>query len=164
MGVPASKSGMYNNHVGTFFPQHPEKFVGTNHSPQYKSSLERATMSALDKSPAVVQWCYEKTVIRYKNPIEGGVHNYYIDFTAIVKDPKGLLHKILIETKSYHETQAPEKPANLLTEKQKANYARACEVYVKNQAKWAAARDFAKQHGYDFIVVTERNLGCLNPY
>jgi len=31
--------------------------------------------------------------------------------------------------------------------------------YIKNQAKWEAAKKFSEKHGYEFTILTEKELG-----
>ena len=34
--------------------------------------------------------------------------------------------------------------------------------YIKNQAKWKAAKEYAKDKGFEFKIMTEKELGIYN--
>ena len=63
--------------------------------------------------------------------------------------------KAIIEIKPLRETQEPKRT------KGKSNKTLISETltYVKNQAKWEAAREFCKDNLIEFRVMTEKELG-----
>lgn len=135
--------------IGEFIPQHPEKYTGKE-KPIYKSSLELSFMCYADRNPNVVSWGYEGTTIKYYDRARGKVRRYYIDFTIVVK--AGPVRKtIWVEIKPESETHAPKGKAR--------NDARAQMTWMTNQSKWEAATKLAKSKGYEFHVITEKQLG-----
>lgn len=118
----------------------------------YKSTLELRFMQYADANPLVDWWAVEPFCINYVKPTDNKVHRYFPDF---------ILHQnnktILVEVKSYDETQPPEAPRKL-TARSKAQYYTAVQTWHINQAKWRAAREFCKQRNIHFCILTERDL------
>lgn len=141
--------GKYSNAVtGTFIPQHPEKYVGTE-KPIYKSHLELQFMMYVDRNPNIVSWGYEGTTIKYYDRARGRVRRYYIDFSIVVK--AGPVHKtIWVEIKPESETHPPKGKSR--------TDSRAQMTWMTNQSKWEAAAKLAKAKGYEFHVITEKQL------
>lgn len=144
-----NKRGKYKNaKSGHFYMQHPEKFCGTE-LPIYKSNLERMFMQYADKNPAIIQWGYENCFIKYldrsTNPAK--VRRYFIDFVCKIKIGN-IIKTVWIEIKQSDEVNPPRKnssPKTILT-------------WIKNTSKWDAARQLAKSKGYDFKILTEKEL------
>lgn len=141
--------GKYSNALcGIFIPQHPEKYTGKE-KPQYKSKLEYAFMLYVDRNPSIVSWGYEGTSIKYFDRARGKVRRYFIDFSIIIK--AGPVHKtVWIEIKPYCETHSPKGRSR--------NDTKAQMTWMTNQSKWDAAREIAKSRGYEFHVLTEKDL------
>lgn len=147
--VHSGRRGKYNNAAtGTFFPQHPEKYKGSA-APIFKSSLELRMMQYLDKSPSIASWTYEPKAIRYvdKSTCPPKVRRYFIDFVAVVK--QGPIQKtVWLEVKPYCESRPPKSKEN----------AAANLLWLKNSSKWSAASQLAKSKGFEFHVITEKEL------
>ena len=139
---------------GIFKPQNPEKWVITKtfdlneKAIKYRSSYELKFMKFVDKNPGIVLANSEGIVIPYVSPIDNKVHRYYIDF--IIKNKNNKV--FLVEIKPYSQTQKP-KPG-----KNKRTYIEAYKTYLVNQAKWKAAKEFAKRKGWEFKIITEKEL------
>ena len=117
--------------------------------PVYKSSLEHSFMCYVDRNPSVVSWGYEGTTIKYFDKAKGKVRRYYIDFSMVVKI--GPVHKtIWVEIKPESETKPPSGKAK--------NNPKTVLTWMTNQSKWEAARALAKSKGYEFHVITEKQL------
>lgn len=72
-----------------------------------------------------------------------------------VLQPYGTTKKFLIEIKPFAQTMMPKAPKNgVLTE----SYQNEIKTYVKNQAKWEAARSVCLQKGWEFRILTEKEL------
>ena len=144
-----NKRGKYiNAHTGIFIPQHPEKCI-RKEKLEYKSQLELQFMMYADRNPAIVSWGYEGTVIKYYDRAKGKIRRYFIDFTIVVK--VGPIKKtIWVEIKPYSETHPPKGRAR--------NDIKAQLTWMTNQSKWEAATQLAKSRGYEFHVITEKQL------
>jgi len=139
---------------GIFTPKYPQKYNG-RHPIAYRSEPEKLLMAFADRNPRIVKWSSESIVVPYVKPTDGRVHRYFIDFTFELLENNGSISKYLIEYKPYKQVIEPKpskrkKPQTFLTEQ--LNWA-------VNQAKWEAARGYAKKNGWKFMVVTERDLG-----
>lgn len=147
--VNSGKRGKYDNaKTGKFLPLHPEKYHGMT-APIYKSSLELRCMQYLDKNPNILRWTYEPKSIKYldKSSSPPKIRRYYIDFTVIAKTQFSQ-KQLWLEVKPYSEVIQPKNTKNI-----KANL-----LYIKNQCKWTAAKQMAKQCGAEFIILTEKEL------
>lgn len=138
-----------NAHTGTYHVANREKYAGLR-DPQYKSLLECKMMYYLDHSPHVLRWNYEPMPIKYIDESSNRkVRNYYIDFTAVVKN-KNSVHTVWIEVKSESEIRPPSKRVK--------DQKTAMKIWIKNQSKWKAARELAESRGIKFVVVSENEL------
>ena len=108
-------------------------------------------MHYVDKNPSVVSWGYEGTAIKYFDKSRGKVRRYFIDFSIVVK--VGPVHKtIWVEIKPECETHPPKGRAR--------TDAKAQMTWMTNQCKWEAASKLAKSKGYEFHVITEKQLNA----
>lgn len=138
---------------GVFTAHYKEKYRG-KFPIVYRSSLELKVMRWFDNNPNVVTWGSESVVIPYQSPLDGRVHRYFVDFVAALKEKDGNIKKLLIEIKPYKQTLRPEatrnkKPKTMIYEQTE---------WVKNQAKWSAAEQYAKLKGYQFVILTEKHI------
>jgi hypothetical protein len=143
------------SYKGTYKPVNPDKYKGDVWSVTYRSLWERHVMKWLDTSPSVLSWSSEEVVIPYVGP-DSKKHRYFVDFYAEIKKFDGTIDKVLIEVKPFKET-VPPKPRRD-GKRTKQQYIGEM-IYAKNQAKWAAAREFCEEHGWRFQILTERELG-----
>lgn len=148
-----AKRGKYKNAVsGRFTPQHPEKYTGNARDIVYKSALELQFMMYADRNPNIVSWGYEGTTIKYFDRARGKVRRYYIDFSIVVK--AGPVHKtIWVEIKPECETHPP-------TRSKTKSDLKAQMTWMTNQSKWEAASKLAKSRGYEFHIITEKQLNA----
>jgi len=147
----------YRTYKGYFKPKHPEKYKGDPSSIIYRSRWESVVMSNLDNHPDVIWWQSEETVIPYKSPIDGRFHRYFVDFTVRMKDANGKTKTVLIEVKPYVQTQPPVIKEGV--SKRSRKYITEVCTYGINSAKWAAAREYCEDRQYEFMIMTERELG-----
>lgn len=106
-----------------------------------------------DHNPSVVSWGSESIIIPYKNPLTGNISRYFVDCNVSIRAKDGTIKKYLIEIKPAVQTVPPKPSRNT-----KALLRRQAE-YIKNQAKWKAATEWAKKKGYEFFLLTEKHLG-----
>lgn len=154
--MPRSKQGWYEL-------TNPEKFIKPiddymksfkDGFVNYKSGLELTGIRYVDTNPKVKCWSLEPFNIKYIKPTDKKIHRYFIDLYIEMKTG----HKFLVEIKSSSETVKP-KPPKKQTAKAKRRYAKMLETYAINTAKWNAAREVAKKNGFQFIFLTEKELG-----
>ena len=137
-----------------FKPSHPEKYQGNPNNSMCRSSWERAVCNWCDKNPNILKWASEELSIPYVCPTDGRVHRYYPDFLIEVRDVTGKTSKQLIEVKPKKQTQPPVKPQRVTK-----SFLYESATWMKNQAKWKAAREFCLDNGVEFRIITEDELG-----
>ena len=141
---------MAKSYKGIYRPSNPKKYVGDPKRIVYRSLLERRFMLYCDRTDDITNWASEEISIPYISPIDKKLHRYYPDF--IVKTSKG--RRLIIEIKPYRQTSQPKAPKR----KTKA-YLREQLEYIKNNAKWKAAKAFCEDKGFEFKILTEKELG-----
>lgn len=112
-------------------------------------------MHALDENPAIKKWASEEIFIPYRDPVTGERKRYYPDFLTLAEQKEGADKVYLIEVKPDKETRPPKK-----TKKSSSNKY-ATLTYMRNQAKWEAARKYAEARGWEFLVITEKTMRFL---
>ena len=144
---------------GYFKPRNPQKYKGDPTNIIYRSRWELLVMSRFDIDPNVIWWSSEETVIPYRSPVDNRIHRYYVDFTARLNKPGGGTRTVLIEVKPYKQTQPP-----IITEgkKKSRKYVNEVMTWGVNTAKWKAARAYCKDRGFEFMIMTEHELGLAN--
>jgi len=138
---------------GKFVPKHPQKYRGNPHQIIYRSSWEQQVMRQLDLHPQVEWWASEELPIKYVSPVDHCVHRYFPDFIVKVKKQDGSNVTYILEVKPLAQT-------TLRTPKrQTQKFLQEVKTYAVNQAKWQAAEEFCKDHGWEFKIITENDLG-----
>lgn len=132
----------------------PEKYTGDPTNIIMRSSWETRFASWCDRTPAVLKWHSEETVIPYRCPTDDRIHRYFLDFKIQIKSKDGLLRTYLVEVKPASQCVPPIYPG-----KKTKRYITESLTYIKNQAKWKAATEYAKDRGWEFKVITEKELG-----
>jgi len=142
-------------HKGYFKPSNPHKYKGDPTDIIYRSRWELVVMGRLDKDPNVIWWGSEETVIPYRSPIDNRIHRYYVDFTVRVKEVTGATKTKLIEVKPASQCAPPP----LMEGKKTKRYINEVMRWGVNSAKWKAAREYCKDRGYEFLIMTEHEIG-----
>jgi hypothetical protein len=138
---------------GRFRPKNPQKYRGDANNIIYRSTWEIKVMNYLDDNPNVIWWGSEELPIPYFNPIDKRKHRYFPDFIAKMRKSDGTVMTYVIEVKPEKQTQPP-------TQKRKTKtYLQEAVTYEINKAKWYAAEEFCKDHGWQFQILTEKHLG-----
>ena len=142
-------------HQGSYTPRCPEKYIGNAKSIVYRSKWELVFLKWCDETPDVVKYSSEECVIPYISPVDGQKHRYFVDFFVQIRQGNELKN-FLVEIKPYGQTQPPKPPrkGGTLSE----SYQEACRTYLVNQAKWEAARAVCAKRGWEFMVLTEKEL------
>lgn len=141
-------------HKRRFIPQNPKKYAGDPTNIIMRSSWETKFALWCDKNPAVLKWQSEETVVPYISPIDNRPHRYFIDFRVTIKDKNGVLKDYLVEIKPSVQTRPPVPQA-----RRTQRFLKEVQTWGVNEAKWKAARSWAKDRGLEFIILTEKELG-----
>jgi hypothetical protein len=141
------------SYKGKFKPSFPEKYVGNPSSIIYRSLWELKFLKYCDTNENILEYASEELAIPYISPVDGKIHKYFPDVYIKVKEPDGSIKKYLIEIKPYKQTMAPPKP-----KRQTKGYIYEVYEYAKNQSKWEAAREYCKDRGWTFRILTENEL------
>ena len=138
---------------GKFQPNNPSKYLGDPSKITYRSLLERKCMLIFDDNPNVIRWASEEVCIPYMSPVDRKRHRYYPDFLVEIKNKKGEIETLLVEVKPYKQTQLPKKPKRVTK-----TFINEAKRYSINQAKWDAAREVCEKRGWEFKIMTEREI------
>ena len=139
---------------GLFKPKNPQKYVGDYNNIIYLSTWECKVMDWLDRNPEIVSWASEEMTVPYKSPVDGRFHRYFPDFLVKVKTKQGTTKTLMLEVKPKKQTVPPE-PRKRVTKQ----YITEVTTWGVNQSKWKAAREYCKDRGYEFMIMTEKELG-----
>ena len=112
---------------------------------KYQSGLELQFIKYCEAMTHIKAWANEPFSINYVSRLDNRIHEYFPDF--IIENTNG--KKALVETKPYAQTVKPSMNDSLWAK----------ESWIKNIDKWRAAKEWAKQHDMDFIIVTEKFFG-----
>ena len=141
---------MAKSYKGLYKPTHPKKYVGDPKKIVYRSLLERRFMRYCDLNQDILYWASEELPIRYFNPIDKKFHRYFPDFVVKTSKQK----KYMIEVKPSRQIGKP-KPGKKKTK----SYMRESFEYIKNQAKWQAAKSYCEDNDLEFKIISEKDLG-----
>jgi len=145
-------------HKGYYTPNNPEKWILSESGLagaqiMYRSSWERKFCVFADNNKNVKYVASEPFAIPYVSPLDNKPHKYYIDFIAVIVDKDGNESKKFIEVKPRAQTKAPRKSKNM------KRYVKEMRTYQVNKAKWQAAIAFCNKQGWEFLILTEIELG-----
>ena len=141
-------------HKRKYTPIHPEKYTGDPTNIIMRSSWETRFALYCDNNPQIVKWKSEETIVPYRCPTDNRIHRYFVDFQIQVRKRDGTLQTYLVEIKPAAQTQPPVFPG-----RKTQRYLTESMAFIKNQAKWKAAEQYAKDRGWEFKVITEHELG-----
>ena len=141
-------------HKRKYKPVNPHKYIGDPTNIIMRSSWETRFAIWCDRNPAVLKWSSEETVVPYISPIDNKAHRYFIDFKIQVRKNDGSVKTYLVEIKPDSQTKPPVKPS-----RKTKRFLQEVMTWGVNEAKWKAAKNYAKDRGYEFIILTENHLG-----
>lgn len=141
-------------HKRKYIPVNPQKYSGDLSNIIMRSSWETRFAKWCDMNPSIVRWSSEETVIPYVCPTDNKLHRYFIDFKIKVQQKDGNVRTYLIEIKPLKQTAPPVFPG-----RRTKRYLTESYSFIKNQAKWEAATNYAKDRGWEFKILTEKELG-----
>lgn len=138
---------------GYYVPTNIQKYIGKKDNIIYRSGLELKFFRFCDNNPNVVEWGSEEVVLEYWDSLQKKSRRYFID--AYVKITEGdITKKYLVEVKPWKQTQEPTATKG----KKKSSLLHESIMYQNCLDKWKFAREFAKKHGMEFIIITEKEL------
>lgn len=140
---------------GFYKPLNPKKYKGNPSNIIYRSLWERKFMVFCDINENIVEWGSEEIVVPYRSPIDGRIHRYYVDFYIKTKTKTGDSKKYLIEVKPKKQTVQPTPNPKRKTK----TWRDAVLTFMKNKAKWEAAKDYCEDRQMQFLILTEDHLG-----
>lgn len=117
--------------MGRYKPTNTHKYTGNIKKITYRSMWERRFMLYCDKSDQIVKWSSEELHIPYVSPKDNKWHNYYPDFLVEANDGR----TIMVEIKPKYQWK-----------------------WSVNKAKWNAAKELCKTHGWEFVVLGHEEL------
>ena len=141
------------SYKGWFRPKNANKYNGDVNNIIYRSSWELRVMKYLDDNPNVIWWCSEELVIPYYDPIQNKKRRYFPDFVVKTKRKDGTVMTYVLEVKPESQTKQPQQ------KRKTQKFINESVTYIINQSKWKAATEFCKDHGWEFKVITEKDLG-----
>ena len=139
---------------GKFTPKNPQKYIGDYNNIIYRSSWECKVMDWLDKEPNIISWSSEEIAIPYVSPVDNRYHRYFPDFIVKSKTKDGKFKTLMIEVKPLKQTKPPEQKKRITKQ-----YINEVMVWGVNESKWKAAIEYCKDRGWEFQLMTEKELG-----
>ena len=133
---------------GKYKPRFPRKYKGDTRNIIYRSSWEYKFMQWCDNTSSVIEWGSEEIAIPYISPVDGKRHKYYPDFYVKVGNKK-----YMVEVKPTRQTKEPRTQKKITK-----RYVTEVVTYSVNKAKWKAAEEFCKDYGWEFMLITEKEL------
>lgn len=111
-------------------------------------------MKWLDNESSVLRWGSEPFAIAYRSPVDSRQHRYFPDFFVEFRDRENIIKRWVVEIKPHKQTSPPPTGS-----KQTRRFLREALTYAINYRKWEAAEKYCTEHGYRFVILTERELG-----
>ena len=147
------------SYKGKFKAKNPNKYKGNPTNIIYRSLLERRFMVYLDNTPSVLQWSSEEITIPYVSPLDKRVHRYFPDFYMKYKNKDAMIVEDLIEIKPSKYCKPPDPKRKLTkTGRTSKRYLKEVNTYIINDAKWKQAVKFCNERGWNWRIVTEKDI------
>lgn len=141
---------MRKYYQGKYEPKNPKKFVNPK-GIVYRSGLEFKAMRYLEDHSGVILIASEELAVEYYNPAKGDLARYFPDLIVKMKDKDGKIKTVMVEIKPKSQSKPPKK--------NKKNFLYEQVTWEVNQAKWNAAKAYCKKNGWEFMVITEDDIG-----
>jgi hypothetical protein len=140
---------------GKFKPINKEKYKGKLPI-TFRSSWERSAFHFLDAHPDVIVWAVESVIVPYYSQVDNKMHRYYPDIVVTFKNAAGETKTQMWEIKPFVQTQPPKR--RMLKGKPTKRFITETVTWSINNSKWDAARAFCESQGWQFLLVTEKEL------
>tara|TARA_X000001382_G_scaffold70977_1_gene49463 strand:- start:2068 stop:2523 length:456 start_codon:yes stop_codon:yes gene_type:complete len=134
---------------GRYSVKNKEKYEGDPTKVIFRSLWERQVFKWVDENKNIVKWSSEEVVVPYRCQTDNRIHRYFIDVKLIMSNGS----TYLVEIKPKSQCKPPKQPS-----RKSKKYLKEVMTYVKNQSKWNAATDYAKDRGWQFEVWTEETI------
>lgn len=141
---------------GRFVPINPQKYKGDVNNIIYRSRWELKFMMFCDSTPEIIEYSSEEFFIPYRCRTDNKIHRYFPDFKIKWKNKSGKIIVQVIEIKPDGQCRPPVKP-----KKKTKRYITEAMTYAKNISKWEYAKEWCDDRGYEFKIMTEKDLGIL---
>lgn len=145
---------MVEYYQGRFSPKNPKKYRGDPTNIIYRSLWELRVMKWLDEKENVIEWQSEEIAISYISPLDKRPHRYFPDFVARIRQSDGSIKTMLLEVKPHAQTKEPKKK-----KRKTKQYVNEVTTWGVNQAKWKSATEYCIDRGWEFKLITEKELG-----
>ena len=150
--MPRNEDSKYRQ--GKYRPHNPQKYGGNPSNIVYRSSYELKFMQYCDLTESVNSWKSEEFCVAYRSPIDDKVHRYFPDFFVKYKDKDGTIRNLVVEVKPAKDLKMPETNPKRRTK----SWAYSVKMWVINQAKWEAEKNWCADRNYEFKILTEKEL------
>lgn len=114
-------------------------------------------MHWLDHQPSVLWWGSESFPIPYRSPVDGKLHRYFPDMVVHIKNKSGKEQTYIFEIKPHQQTMLRPPPP----QRSSKRFLQEAATYSINTAKWEACTAWCQEHGWKFMVLTEKNIPGL---
>ena len=148
-------NGLYKS--GLYEPLHPDKYIGDPHNIIFRSSWEFSFCKYCDTNDKIIKWSSEPLQIPYYNPLDKKEHIYNVDFYMRVLKDDGEEADWIVEIKPESQYKKPVITPPETLAKLKA-YNQKMQIWITNQAKFKAAKEWATKRSYNFGVIDENFL------
>jgi hypothetical protein len=138
---------------GKYKIRNVEKYMGDPTNVIYRSSWELKFLNWCDNNPSVVSFSSEEIIIPYKSPVDGKYHRYFVDFMVKIRTKDDVTKTYLVEIKPKKQTMPPEQKQRITKQ-----YITEVVTWGVNQAKWKAASEYCLDRGWEFKILSEKDL------
>ena len=139
---------------GRYRPLNPDKYKGDVANIQYRSSWELNFMKYLDKKDDVKWWMSEERCVWYYDPIHKKKRRYFPDFIVCYIRKDGIEVTEMVEIKPQRQVDGP----NPNPKRRTKSWMMEVQNYIINQKKWEAATKQCEDRGWNFRLLTEKNV------
>jgi len=153
--VRKGKAGWFQ---GKYNVINKEKYIGRI-SPIYRSSYELRFFTYCDKNENVLRWGSEIIEIPYQYSLDKyhRIHKYIVDIYCEMLDNNKELKKYLFEIKPKDGLSKPN-PPKIKNKKAMRTYNYKLATFIRNKDKWRSAVRYCNGKGWEFKILTEKEL------
>ena len=138
---------------GKYTVKNPKKYQGDHTKVVYRSMWEKWCFKWCDENSDVKIWSSEEVVVPYFYEVDKKYHRYFVDLKGHLQLRQDRTHR----GQARQRNQAPSKSSGKKTKR----YINEGLTYVKNINKWKAAKRYAKDRNWEFVIWTENTLESM---